>query len=391
MGKHKGWLSVRVRMTGERVEDAVNECIRTSLVLTDVKRVDSRCAQFYVTSNSLGTLEDIAHRTGCTLETVSPSKTDRVKTTATRRWGMAAGLGLFVLTLFLLSKMIWNVNIYGASPPLQDELENQLQEMGVKQGGFQFLVPDADMIQSRLMEEVEGATWIGMQQNGTTFQFEVAQQSLPEETDNPSPRHLTASKTAVIQRIFAEKGKPVVQENELVHEGDLLISGYIGEGEETEAVGAAGEVWGETWYEVTVSLPRERLQETLTGKEASAFKLRLFQLNLPIWGFQADEQFSDHVLNQKEYQLSVWNRSFPFSLRIENYQERRTTSQDTEDIITQTKKAATTRMERYLPEEASIISEKILHENARNGKVKLVMHYKVLEDIKSETPIIQGE
>ncbi|SFL66370.1 sporulation protein YqfD [Salibacterium qingdaonense] len=391
MGEHKGWRSVRIRVAGERVEDAVNECIRCSLVLADIKRIDSRCVEFSTTSSSLSMLEKLVNNVGCDMEVASPSKADRMKTVVSRRVGMAAGLGIFVLTLFLLSKMIWNVDIQGASPPLEKELEKHLEEMGVKPGGFQFLVPDVDTLQTMLMEEVEGTTWIGLHQHGTSFEFEVAEQSLPDETDNPSPRHLTASKTAVIQRIFAEKGKPVVQKNELVHEGDLLISGYIGEGEETEAVGAAGEVWGETWYKVTVSLPRERLQETLTGKEASTFRLQAFQLNFPIWGFQADGQFTDHVLNQKEYRLSAWNRSFPFSFHIEKYKERRTTSQNTKDIISQTKKAANTKMNHYLPEDARIMSEKILHEDARNGKVKLVMHYKVLEDIKSETPIIQGE
>ncbi|MFD2704142.1 sporulation protein YqfD [Salibacterium lacus] len=391
MGEHKGWFGVRVRVAGQRVEDAVNECIRYSLELKDIKRIDSRCVEFSTMSRNLSMLEKVVNNVGCDMEVASPSKTGRMKTAASHRWGMGAGLGIFALTLVLLSKMIWNVDIHGASPPLEQELEGHLEEMGVKPGGFQFLVPDADTIQTLLMEEVEGTTWIGLHQHGTSFQFEVAEQSLPDETDNPSPRHLTASKTAVIQRIFAEKGKPVVEKNELVHQGDLLISGYIGEGEETEAVPASGEVWGETWYEVTVSLPKERLQETLTGKEASTFRLQAFQLNLPIWGFQADEQFSDHVLSQKEYRLSAWNQRFPFSFHIEKYKERQTTTQKTEDIITQTKKAADTKMNHYLPEDARIMSEKILHENARNGKVKLVMHYKVLEDIKSETPIIQGE
>ncbi|MGY4690351.1 sporulation protein YqfD [Salibacterium sp. K-3] len=391
MGVYQHWSDVRVRVTGFRMEEVVNECIRSSIVLQDIEKTDSRTMVFYTPAANLHVVEKIVQQYQCGMEVASLPRKDKLWNGLKQRWGMAVGLVLFLLTLSLLSKMIWSVDIHGASPPLEHRLQNELRDMGVKPGGFQFLVPDANRIQTMLMENVEGASWIGLQQNGTTFQFDVAEQSLPDKTENPDPRHLVASKTAVIERIFAEKGKPVVRENELVHQGDLLISGLIGEEEHTETVAASGEVWGETWYKVTVKLPEERLQETLTGESAKKYRLRVFNFHLPVWGFQADEQFSNHVLNEKEHRPSAGEWRFPVSLKIEEYQERTKTKQDGTDILEQTKQAADEKMNHHLPADAKIMSEKILHEASRNGKVKLVIHYKVLEDIKSEEPIIQGE
>jgi similar to stage IV sporulation protein len=41
--------------------------------------------------------------------------------------------------------------------------------------------------------------------------------------------------------------------------------------------------------------------------------------------------------------------------------------------------------------EDEIVEEKILHESMENGKVKLSIHYQVIEDIAIGQPIIHGD
>ena len=44
-----------------------------------------------------------------------------------------------------------------------------------------------------------------------------------------------------------------------------------------------------------------------------------------------------------------------------------------------------------LDEDASIKGEKVLHQSIDNGKVKLSVHFQIIENIAQGQPIIQGE
>ncbi|MCM2677851.1 sporulation protein YqfD [Shouchella plakortidis] len=54
-------------------------------------------------------------------------------------------------------------------------------------------------------------------------------------------------------------------------------------------------------------------------------------------------------------------------------------------------KQAEQELMNQIPLDAEIKSGKLLHESIDNGKVKLTIHYQVIEDITKEKPIIQGD
>ena len=62
-----------------------------------------------------------------------------------------------------------------------------------------------------------------------------------------------------------------------------------------------------------------------------------------------------------------------------------------EEAIKEGKKMARADLQKLLDEEDEIVGEKILHESIENGKVKLSIHYQVIEDIAIGQPIIQGD
>ncbi len=77
--------------------------------------------------------------------------------------------------------MVWNIDVEGASPQVEHELRQIVHEMGVKRGAFFFQLPNVERIQRDVTERIAGATWVGVRQKGTTYEFEVVEQKLPEE------------------------------------------------------------------------------------------------------------------------------------------------------------------------------------------------------------------
>lgn len=117
---------------------------------------------------------------------------------------------------------------YGANPKTEYELRKAAVEIGVTKGKFIFLLPNVREIQRELTEKMDNVTWIGVTQHGTSYRLEVVEKEIPETKPITGPRHLVATKEAVIHSVFVEKGQPIVGVNDYVKKGSLLVSGLIG-------------------------------------------------------------------------------------------------------------------------------------------------------------------
>ena len=55
--------------------------------------------------------------------------------------------------------------------------------------------------------------------------------------------------------MFVEKGQSIVNVNDYVGKGQLLVSGLIGKEDKPEIVPAKGVIKGKTWYKAKVEVP----------------------------------------------------------------------------------------------------------------------------------------
>lgn len=389
----RGPSEVIVQIRGEQLEYVLNECMKTNLPIKHVQR-NNETVTCIIHRKYLSQLDRIVFDSDCTWEVVSLSFFEKYKLLVKERIGFFIGMAVFVALMILLSQMIWKVEIRGANPALKHEISQAIEEIGVSVGKFSFLLPGLEEIQSQLLDQLEGITWVGVQKQGTTYRFEVVEQTLPKEREDAAPRHLTAKKTAVIHSIYAEKGQVLVEENELVHPGDMLISGFIGKGKHAKMVAATGKVLGETWYQATVNIPLKQRVDTLTGNVEKSYALQIGSFRLPIWGFSQEKSFSSVAPSETMKQPALFEKwNIPISLSIVTWNESQSLSPPVkrEDLRKVAKERGRSELKKKISDEATILNEKILHEQSENGKVKIVIHYQVIEDITSETPIIRGE
>ncbi|MFB4164882.1 sporulation protein YqfD [Alteribacillus sp. JSM 102045] len=393
MNKHHGPSDIYIKLTGDYTEAVVNQCLREEVIIKNITKTDNKSMECFISSSQLSFVERIAEDNNCEVTVLKTSLTERYAIVMKKRAGFIAGMLLFITFLILLSQMVWKIEIQGAEPVLELEIQKNLKEIGLTTGTFEFSLPSPEEIQKEILDKTEDATWIGVEKRGTTYHFEVVEQTLPEKKPAPAPQHIVAKKTAVIDKVYAEKGQVLVKENQLVHEGEILISGFIGKDKHARTVAAEGEVLGETWYKVSVEVPINPKVDTLTGQTEKKYFLNLFGYELPVWGFSAEETFEIYKKSEKKYDLQVKGWEFPITWSVVTFQESNVINQSSnnKDALQQAKIAADNKIKNQLGGEAVIKEGKILHEESQNGKVKLVIHYQVIEDITSEAPIIQGE
>ncbi|MBM7838095.1 hypothetical protein JOC54_001326 [Alkalihalobacillus xiaoxiensis] len=384
--------NVTVEAEGNYPEQFVNKCVKEGVQIWNVAKLADGVLQFDIALTDIPKMRKLFRQSGMKIRFKQrrgiPFLINRMKI----RVGFAVGMLLFIGIILFASNMVWGHTIKGATPHVEQKLNEVIQEIGIEKGALAFRLPKPDEIQRIVTDRISEATWIGVRKKGTTYEFEVVEQVRQTEPERLSPRHLVASKKAVIRKMFVEDGKAVTRTNEVVNEGDLLVSGFIGVEGEEQTIAAKASIIGEIWYTSTISMPMEQTFTALTGEQKNKRMITFGDVEIPYWNFTKPD-YAAYETFEKETNLSLFGYRLPFQFSILEQREtfafkRAYTKEEAIDVL---KKQAREELKGKLPDEAEIKTEHILQEVVENDTVSIKIHYQVLEEIAQEKPIIQGD
>ncbi|MFS1517874.1 sporulation protein YqfD [Bacillus sp. SCS-151] len=391
------WLNfmtgvIQVNAKGKGIERFINQCIQNDINIWNVKRQGTESVTFFMLLKDVSKVRRVVRTFDCKLFFIQKVGLPFLMKKVLTNSGFLLGVLLFFVIMILLSNIVWQIEIDGAQPQTEHQIYQHLDEMGVKKGKLQFLLEDVDVIQQQLTNNIDSITWIGVELRGTTYHFQVVEKEEPEEPEQIGPQHLVAKKESVITEMFVEEGQAIVEINQHVNKGELLVSGMIGKEDNTQIVAARGKVYGETWYRATVKTPLSQTIHVLTGNSKSKHLLSFGGITLPFWGF-AKNDYRNYETYETIKDLHLLNWKLPVS-----YMKNVIRETETVERVYSVKQAkelaiesARTELQTKLDEDATIKEEKVLHETNENGKLKVEIIYTVIENIAIEKPIIQGD
>ncbi|MFC4388492.1 sporulation protein YqfD [Gracilibacillus marinus] len=313
------------------------------------------------------------------------------------------GFVVAVCFIFILSNMVWRIDVVGLDEELEKKVNDQLDNYGVKKGNFQWNIEVPGEIQKKLLKDIPELLWIGVKKNGTTYYLEGVEKTRVEKQQEDEIGHLVAAKDGVIVDLYVKKGQPSVKVNDVVQKGDLLISAYLGQNKQTDkkddekedkqtAVVAQGEVIAKVWYKTTVDMPFDDNYDVLTGKNVTKHYIDISQLKIPIWNFSSIPfQQKEVEVEEKSFYFLNWKLPISYHKEViheeKNVKVKRTKEEARKLALEQSKR----NLFQLIPTDAIVEEEKVLHERVENGKVKLTIYYTVLEDITKRQPLYQGD
>lgn len=390
------WLSffsgkIQLKITGKGIERLLNECTRRNIPMFNVKK--KKDAVFlYIPLSDVHAFRKVIRGFDCKCRFIKRKGFPFLVQKSKRNSGFTFGVAAFFIIMFLLSNMLWKIDITGANPETEHQIRQQLDQIGVKKGRFQFSMLTPEKIQQALTKRVENITWVGIELNGTALHMKVVEKNEPDKEKYIGPRHIVAKKGATISKMFVEKGEPLVTVNQHVEKGQMLVSGLIGSEEEKQKVGAKGKIYGETWYKSTVTVPLETSFDVFTGKVRTSHKLSLGSFSVPIWGFSfKKEDFSRPKTETEKHSLHFMNFKLPVAYEKEHMRESEQIKRvySKKEAVLEGIEMGKRDIRKKISRDGNIISEKVLHETSENGKVKLIILYQVIENIVQTTPIVQ--
>jgi|GEM_PF-126191 len=382
---------VRIRVRGDHPEVLLNRLVDERIIVWNISRLDHEL-ELDIHLSDFFQLRRFLRETGCHMRVLGrfgmPFWLQRLE----RRKFLAGGFVLFVLGLYLLSSVVWSVDVMGNDRVSASEVRDVAKQHGIRPFAWKFRLPDVDELSARLMQHIPDAAWVGVSIQGTRVQIEIVENAVPEDNELWNPRHLVSTSDAVVTEIFAEQGRPMVRRNMRVKSGDVLISGIIGNEQMQQVVVARGEVKGLVWHEYQINVPLTQTRKVYTGNEYKKFYLVFGNRALQVTGYGKKDYEQEVTQSERQWlrwrDLEIpfgWMNEYTKEVREESY---RIDEQTAKQIgLTQARADISARFGL----DAKIHGEKILHEKMENGKVYMKVLYEVEHIISKEQPIIYTE
>jgi len=391
------WISylkgtVRVSITGKGIERLMNQFIRNGISFRNVKKMDEQTIMAEIFVEDISAIRATMRKSGCKLFFHQKKGGPFLLKKMWRNSGFVLGLIAFLCIIMVLSNMVWKIDVKGATPYMSHRIMKELDAMGVQKGKLKFVLDDPDTIQRKLTEKIQDLTWVGVEVKGTAYHFQVVEKNIPKVVEQTSPGNIIAKKKAVVTYMFVEKGQPLVKVHDFVQRGQLLVSGVIGKNETQKVVASKGAVYGEVWYKAEVSIPLDTSFQVLTGKSYNKHYLQIFGWKMPVWAFNK-ETYASQKVDDVVQPVYFFKWKMPLSYeKISTHQSEHTVRHYSRtEAVKKGIETGRKELESKIDKDAKIKGEKVLHQSIENGKVKLVIHYQVIENIAMTQPIIQGD
>lgn len=300
------------------------------------------------------------------------------------RWNWATYIGVFswIFIPYFFSFFIWTVTVNADTPEREVEIKNILTENNIHPLLFIFRLPDEAYIRQEVMKNDDELSWVHIERSGGKYVLTPLPAPIhnTEVVENKTPSHLIAEKSGVITHAAISSGQRIVFKDSTVQKGDVLVLGYIKQGEDYKVVGAEGAVYADYFLESNFSVPK-------TVKIGRVEDRKLTFRFLPFNSKQSNDEISEYW---SEVQL-------PFSLErifkvgmVQNVTEVQMTLED-ESIENLLIPLLKHKLTETLSEGAIIKEENLLQVTIDNDTVKGKIIFLVNENIAKKQPIHQGD
>ena len=373
---------VRIEIEGYYVERFINICTNQKILIWSLKREKGVKLYLNLGINDFKKISSIAKRTNCKIKIIRKRGIPFILNKYKKRKIFAVCLIIILSTILISSRYIWNIEIIVEDNLPLDNIEQDIKKVGLNKGILKSKV-NTDAIINDLRLKRDDIAWVGIDLKGTNVKVNIVKaKSSPSIINNTDYCNIVAKKPGIITKVIAQNGTAIVNINDVVQTGDVLIAGYM-EGKYTDRryVHSLGEVLAKVSYKKTKEIELNEDIYNETGKKENKYEVNLNKLKFKLYFKESKFQYYKRVTKDTNFKISK-NFYLPISItQITNNEQIRTNRNYTlEEAIKLGVEKASKELDEELVGKDNIIDKKVDTEQKENSVVVTVT-YEVIEEI----------
>jgi similar to stage IV sporulation protein len=266
-------------------EELLTRCGEAGIPVWQVRRRDGCSLILCLWERDFPLLQTLAEENGAELRLLSLRGGSSGRARLRARRVLLAALLLAAGLLLSSSLFVWEVEVRGCEKLTEGRVLRALAECGVERGTYWPGV-SPELVRSRMLTRVPDLAWMTVNFSGSRAVVLVQErQERPEIYREDSPAEIRASASGVIRRVTVLNGRCLVQPGDAVLAGELLISGEMESlTDPIPPQRAMGEVWAETWYELSAACPLDALKCGTKEEERGRLAVQIGKKRWILWG-----------------------------------------------------------------------------------------------------------
>ncbi len=374
-------------ITGRNPDYFLKKIIKKKINIYDLKKTHKK---IYIVVDDIG-LDDIRSiKTSYKIQIVGRLGLARIKYII-KKYLLFLIFSVFgVFVNIFLSNIIFDVDVVHSNPYIRELVFNDLKKYGIKKYNFKVSYAKKEKIVNKILnDEKNDIEWLEIDNIGTKYIVKVEQRKKNKDEEICVRRNIVAKKDAMILGIEATNGEILKKKLDYVKKGDVIVSGVIYNKEKIVAQKCAtGKVYGEVWYLVSLDMPVNYREETVTGRVKKQLEFKFLNKEIHL--------FSHFKSYKRESYSIISNSLLPISLDFTSYFETKVKSKTytLDNIEKDAISLATNKLTNKIGEDSLIASKKVLKKYKKNSKIIVEVFFKVKEDITEYLEyeeIVQGE
>ena len=284
-----------------------------------------------------------------------------------------------LITLFLLSRIIFSIDIITNDKDMKKILLDELNNNGLEIYHFKKDYNSLQVIKNNILNKYrDKIDWLEIENIGTKYIVRYEPRINNSISSNNGYRHIIALKNSIIYSMDITSGQIVKGRNDYVKKGDIIVSGYITLNDSVKnTVSSSGTVLGEVWYMVSITYPLRYQEEVITSNSKNVFVIKFLNKNIELFNFK---HYKYKRVNNK---ILFKNNILPISFIRQHQMELKVVDEDNsyEEATNKAIDMATKKIEDNLSDNEFILNKKVIGSYNDSESVTVKIFFSVVEDI----------
>ena len=284
-----------------------------------------------------------------------------------------------LVLLYILTNMIFNIDIITNDSKMEKVLLEELEDMGIKKYSFKRNYDELQTIKVKLLQKhKDEIEWIEIENIGTKYIIRYESRVKNKVEESKQFRNIVARKNAIIRHMDISSGQIIKDINSYVKKGDIIVSGYIDlNGNIKDTVSSEGKVYGETWYKVSIDYPYKYKEIKTTGKSRKILVFKILNNEIELFNF-------NKYKTKKKINSTIFkNNLLPIKLILQNQKETKIIDENNteKEVIKNAINLSIEKINEGLSDREYINNYKILNMIKHKDSITLNIFFSLVEDI----------